>query len=331
MIFMKKLVLFFLLFPLICSAQGLSQEQTFNLNRHIVKVHAANQAGNHGVGSGVVIAKDHVVTNCHVIANANGIHVTKYGTSYPPQELIADWYHDICILSFKYLDLDPVQLGSSDDVDYATDVVAKSYGGNATRPVTSVGKVRDIFDLNGKKIIQSSTWFSLGASGGGLFDSEGRLLGITTFKTPGHGALYYSIPVEVVKDLLEKGQRVNVTTQAVAPFWDEPPEQLPFFMRIVKPLFDENWSELNKLSQEWLSKDNALEANYYLAKSFYHLNQKDEAKKLLMKVIDQKSKHSMAHQLLSKIYQDEGNQVESEYHANLFMELDSEIQEFNKN
>ena len=331
MIFMKKLALFLLLFPLICSAQGLSQEQTFNLNRHIVKVHAANQAGNHGVGSGVVIAKDHVVTNCHVIANANGIHVTKYGTSYPPQELIADWYHDICILSFKYLDLDPVQLGSSDDVDYATDVVAKSYGGNATRPVTSVGKVRDIFDLNGKKIIQSSTWFSLGASGGGLFDSEGRLLGITTFKTPGHGALYYSIPVEVVKDLLEKGERVNVTTQAAAPFWDEPPEQLPYFMRIVKPLFDENWSELNKLSQEWVSKDNALEANYYLAKSFYHLNQKDEAKKLLMKVIDQKSKHSMAHQLLSKIYQDEGNQVESEYHANLFMELDSEIQEFNKN
>ena len=331
MIFMKKLALFLLLFPLICSAQGLSQEQTFNLNRHIVKVHAANQAGNHGVGSGVVIAKDHVVTNCHVIANANGIHVTKYGTSYPPQELIADWYHDICILSFKYLDLDPVQLGSSDDVDYATDVVAKSYGGNATRPVTSVGKVRDIFDLNGKKIIQSSTWFSLGASGGGLFDNEGRLLGITTFKTPGHGALYYSIPVEVVKDLLEKGERVNVTTQAAAPFWDEPPEQLPYFMRIVKPLFDENWSELNKLSQEWVSKDNALEANYYLAKSFYHLNQKDEAKKLLTKVIDKKSKHSMAHQLLAKIYQDEGNQVESEYHANLFMELDSEIQEFNKN
>ena len=78
-------------------------------------------------------------------------------------------------------------------------------------------------------------------------------------------------------------------------------------------------------------KRKCVEANYYLAKSFYHLNQKDEAKKLLMKVINQKNKHSMAHQLLSKIYQDEGNQVESEYHANLFMELDSEIQEFNKN
>src|SRR5210317_1023799 len=169
MIFMKKLALFFLLFPLISSAQGLSQEQTFNLNRHIVKVHAANQAGNHGVGSGVVIAKDHVVTNCHVIANANGIHVTKYGTSYPPEELIADWEHDICILTFKYLNLEPVTLGSSSDVDYGTNVIAKSYGGNATRPVTSIGKVRDIFDLKGKKVIQLSTWFSLGASGGGLF------------------------------------------------------------------------------------------------------------------------------------------------------------------
>ena len=88
--------------------------------------------------------------------------------------------------------------------------------------MTSIGKVRDIFDLRAKKVIQSSTWFSLGASGGGLFDETGKLLGITTFKTPGRGALYYSIPIEVVKELMEKGERIEVTTQAQIPFWDEP-------------------------------------------------------------------------------------------------------------
>ena len=54
---MKKLALLLLWFPFVSSAEGLSQEVTFNLNRSIVKVHAVNQAGNNGVGSGVVIAK----------------------------------------------------------------------------------------------------------------------------------------------------------------------------------------------------------------------------------------------------------------------------------
>ena len=72
-----------------------------------------------------MVAKDHVVTNCHVIANSTGIHVTKYGTSYPPEKLIADWEHDICILSFQYLNLEAVTLGSSSDVDYGTNVIAK--------------------------------------------------------------------------------------------------------------------------------------------------------------------------------------------------------------
>ena len=328
---MRKLLLILFLIPTISNSAGLTQELTLQLNRSIVKVHSANQAGNHGVGSGVVVAKDHVVTNCHVIANSTGIHVTKYGTSYPPEKLIADWEHDICILIFKYLNLEPVTLGSSSGVCYGSKVIANSYGGNATRSVTSIGKVRDIFDLKGKKVIQSSTWFSLGASGGGLFDETGKLLGITTFKTPGRGALYYSIPIEVVKELMEKGEHIEVTTQAQIPFWDEPPTNLPYFMKIVKPLFDEDWNELKNISQEWIKETNAFEAKYYFARSLYHLNQVDEAKKELMEVLAKKENHSMAHQLLSKIYADEGNLVKSEYHSKVFMELDSEIQEFSKN
>ena len=77
-------------------------ELSFSINPSIVKVHTANKQGNHGVGSGVVVAKDHVVTNCHVIADAKGIHVTKYGASYPPYALLADWRHDLCILKFEY-------------------------------------------------------------------------------------------------------------------------------------------------------------------------------------------------------------------------------------
>ena len=129
---------------------------------------------------------------------------------------------------------------------------------------------------------------SLGASGGGLFDETGKLLGITTFKTPGRGALYYSIPVDVVKELMEKGERVEVTTQAQIPFWDEPPTNLPYFMKIVKPLFDEDWVELKNITQEWIQEKNAFEAKYYFARSLYHLNQVEEAKKNSLKCLPKK-------------------------------------------
>ena len=196
-------------------------------------------------------------------------------------------------------------MGSTDDVDYAKNVIAKSYGGNATRPVTSVGKVRDIFNYDGINIIQSSTWFSLGASGGGLFDEDGKLLGVTTFKTPGRGALYYSMPVEIVKDLLKNGERVKVTEQAKLPFWDEPPNKLPYFMKIVKPLFDEDWEELKKVSEKWIQDEDALEAKFYLAKSLYHLEENDKSKEYVLEILNKKKNHSLAHQLLAKIYKED--------------------------
>ena len=186
-------------------------ELSFSLNPSIVKVHTANKQGNHGVGSGVVVAKDHVVTNCHVIADAKGIHVTKYGVSYPPYALLADWKHDLCILKFEYLKLKPVNLGGNDKLQYETEVFGKNYGGNTVKPHTSVGAVKGIFDLNGYKIIQSSAWFSMGASGGGLFNDKGELIGITTFKTPGLGS-FYSVPVEVIKKLLADNNDISITT-----------------------------------------------------------------------------------------------------------------------
>jgi len=323
---MKYLLIALIIFPYSIYAD-ISKEIVFSLNKSIVKIHAVNESGNHGVGSGVVVSKDHVVTNCHVIANAKGVHVTKYGVSYSPEQLIADWHNDICILTFKYLELPPVELGSTKNMTRGDDVMAKSFGGNALRPVTATGKIREIFDYDGKNIIQSSTWFSLGASGGGLFDDKGAMIGVTTFKTPGRRALYFSVPIEVVKKLLDSGERITVTSQAMLPFWDEPPEKLPYFMRIVKPLFDENWEDLKAISQEWQNKEKKIEADFYIALSMYHLGNVDESKKMLENLLINIPEHALAHNLISKIYRQEGNNVKSAYHIKVSTELDSEIQE----
>mgnify|MGYP001349634306 FL=1 len=285
-------------------------ELSFSLNPSIVKVHTANKQGNHGVGSGVVVAKDHVVTNCHVIADAKGIHVTKYGVSYPPYALLADWKHDLCILKFEYLKLKPVNLGSNDKLQYETEVFGKNYGGNTVKPHTAVGAVKGIFDLNGYKIIQSSAWFSMGASGGGLFNDKGELIGITTFKTPGLGS-FYSVPVEVIKKLLADNNDISITTAAESPFWDAPEKKLPFFMQVVGPIKKENWVKLKQISIEWIAnKPDSYEADYHLGLADYRLGKIKEAKLSFSKVIEKNNKHLQAYLYLYEIAKSQGKELE---------------------
>ena len=300
-------------------------ELSFSLNPSIVKVHTANKQGNHGVGSGVVVAKDHVVTNCHVIADAKGIHVTKYGVSYPPYALLADWKHDLCILKFEYLKLKPVNLGSNDKLQYETEVFGKNYGGNTVKPHTAVGAVKGIFDLNGYKIIQSSAWFSMGASGGGLFNDNGELIGITTFKTPGLGS-FYSVPVEVIKKLLAGNNDISITTAAESPFWDAPEKKLPFFMQVVGPIKKENWVKLKKISIEWIAnKPDSYEADYHLGLADYRLGELKEAKISFGKVIERNNKHLQTYLHLYEIAKYEGENQEMDNYRKVVISLDGSL------
>ena len=90
--------------------QNLSARLAYQLKASVVKVHVATKSGGHGVGTGVVVGKDLVATNCHVLANSRGVKIAKFGDSFIPEAMKADWKHDICIMRFKYLDLTPVVL-----------------------------------------------------------------------------------------------------------------------------------------------------------------------------------------------------------------------------
>ncbi len=288
---MKKLILlplFLLALPVLALP---SNELLFKLNSSIVKVNVATKNGGHGVGSGVVVAKDHIVTNCHVVANAAGVHVTKYGQSFSPYALIADWANDLCILKFKFLELKPVMLGSNRDLDYEQEVFGKSYGGNTIKPHTVFGKVKGIHQLDKNKVIQSSAWFAMGASGGGLFNYNGDLIGITTFKSAGRSAFYYSMPVEIIKEMLATGKELSVTTQPELPFWDAPDEKQPFFMQVVGPLKQENWEKVQAISSEWrLTQPNSLEAHSHHALSLFKLGNIAQSEEEF-KVVVQKNAH----------------------------------------
>ena len=303
-----------------------SVEVMFNTNPSVVKVHVANDKGNHGVGSGVVVAKNYIVTNCHVIANSQGIHVTKYGISYSPDALIANWKSDLCILKFKFLELKPVPMKKTADVEYETDVFTKSYGGNSARPGSSFGTVKAKFDFDGHQIIQSSASFMLGASGGGIFNYQGELLGITTFKTPGRSAFYYSMPVEIIEEMLTKGEEISITTAPKRAFWDQPEEDQPYFMRVVSALNKKDWNKLKIISEDWVkSEPEADESNFHLGLANYHQENQEDAYKLFKKVVSQNKKHTLSYLYLYKIAKANNNQIEMlEYKKNV-EQLDSNI------
>ena len=70
-----------------------TDELLHKLDAQVVRVQVGLANGGYGVGSDVVVAKDQVVTNCHVVANAVSISVTSDGESYLASAIKPDWHH----------------------------------------------------------------------------------------------------------------------------------------------------------------------------------------------------------------------------------------------
>ncbi|MEY2865603.1 MAG: trypsin-like peptidase domain-containing protein [Candidatus Methylopumilus sp.] len=297
----RSLTFIFILFSQIVFATP-SDEVTFLVSPSVVKVHVIDAKGNHGVGSGIVVADSQVATNCHVIANAQGVQIGKLGEAFSPTSMKADWRHDLCILQFKFLDVKPIILGDTKKLTYEQSVFSKSFGGNAVKPIISFGQIKALYTLDNENIIQSSAGFAMGASGGGLFDDEGRLIGLTTFKSPGRYAYYYSIPVEWIKHLLRHGKDIQLTAQTELPFWDAPFEKRPYFMQAYDAAREAKWDRLKEIAALWLKNEpQSTEALFTDAIARFELKDYELAKKVLSDVVKKNPRHAQAQLYLLKL------------------------------
>jgi serine protease Do len=253
------------------------RELVYKLKASIVKVHVITQTGGHGVGTGVVVAKDTVATNCHVLANSNGISISKFGESISPVGMVADWPHDACLLKFQYLELAPVKLASADSLNYGDDVFTIGFPGGPPKPQTIAGKVRALYPYDGGTIVRSDAAFIMGSSGSPTFNQAGELVSLSTFKSPGKHAYFYSIPVEWVQALMQKDS-VSTPAPDGTPFWDLPPLERPYWMQVVQPYQSSDWKELEAISSVWFSQQpKSAEAAFYLASALHGQGQLDAA------------------------------------------------------
>ena len=283
----------FLVFVLFHGASNAepSSELVYQLKASVVKVHVATRSGGHGVGTGVVVGKDLVATNCHVLANAVGAKITKFGDSFTPDALKADWKHDVCILRFQFLDMKPVELGDSEALKYEQAIFSIGFPGGPPRPQTTQGKIKALYPLDDSQIVRTDASFVMGASGSPVFDSDGKLIAISTFKSPGHDAYFYNVPVKWIKALLDAPETESLKSD-ISPFWDAPEEQRPFFMRVVLPYQNNRWIDVKKISQEWTSiEPTSPEALFYAGVAEENLGDLNKANQYFQQVLTLHPQH----------------------------------------
>ena len=267
-------------------------ELSFRLKASVTKVHVTTKSGGHGVGTGVVVAKDLVATNCHVLANAQGAKITKFGESYTPEAMRADWKHDLCIMRFQYLDLKPVELGDSEHLKYEQPIFSIGFPGGPPKPQSTFGKIKALYPLDDSQVVRTDASFVMGASGSPVFDVDGKLIAISTFKSPGHGAYFYNMPVKWIKALLDAPETISLKTD-ISPFWDVPEKERPFFMRVVLPYQNDKWDELKVVTDEWMAKESANpEALFYAGVVEEHIGDMNKANQYFQQVLALHPQHS---------------------------------------
>jgi S1-C subfamily serine protease len=173
-----------------------------------------------GQGSGFVIDKQgHILTNYHVIADAQTVEVTLHNRSkYRATIVGTDRAHDLAIVQIKAPDLQPIVLGDSTNLQVGQKVYAigNPFGLAGTLTQGIVSSIRQVEEPNGPVIdeaIQTDAAINPGNSGGPLLNFHGEVIGINTIIASSVGqsaGIGFAIPINtakaVVNDLVTLGR-----------------------------------------------------------------------------------------------------------------------------
>lgn len=223
----------------------------------ILRIEAPRPGGGFAIGSAVTVGPELVITNCHVTRDARRIEVVRGGVRWPADTQLSDAARDLCLLHVPGLRSPAVELGRAAALAPGQPVVALGYTGGVGIQ-NSVGEVQQLHRHDGGLVIQSSNFFNSGASGGGLFDQEGRLVGVLTFRLRGGEQHYYAAPVEWVSQLVDRAARGGLRPVApleshTLPYWESAAP--PRFLQAQRLLTAARWPELERLATDWSADD----------------------------------------------------------------------------
>ena len=182
----------------------------------VVSITASAQSGKSS-GTGIVLSADgYLITNHHVIENAQVIAVqTSDDRQFQASIIGSDEASDLAVLKVDATDLQPAEFGDSGKLAVGDRVVAigDPLGAQLRGTMTSgiVSAINRDLEVNDRTmtLIQTDAALNNGNSGGPLINCYGQVIGINTMKlrsyysTTAEG-LGFAIPMAVAKPILEE-------------------------------------------------------------------------------------------------------------------------------
>jgi len=164
------------------------------------------------LGSGVIVSsKGYVLTNNHVIANANDIQVLLYDGRVAKAHLVgADPETDLAVLKINGSNLQPIQMANAKTLRVGDVVLAigNPLGLNQTVTMGIISTLgRQLVSGSPEDFIQTDAAINPGNSGGALVNTLGQLVGINTLligKAANAEGIGFAIPVDTATDVMRQ-------------------------------------------------------------------------------------------------------------------------------
>lgn len=254
-----------LILPL--QAHGLAPDQVFDRVKDaivVVKTHTAKGKVREQ-GSGVLLPSGLIATSCHVVVGGATYQVVQGEQTVAATLYAQDRDKDICLLAATGFAGKPAQLGAAAGLK----VGAAVYAVGAPKGLELSLSNGIVSQLRGgpPPMIQTTAAISPGSSGGGLFDDQGRLVGLTTLYLRDGQNLNFAMPVEWI-DQVVAGKKTTRSN----------PGQGPWVQRAVALEKAQKWEEMLAWCQQWTGKEPQSAAAWYsLGNAYGNLNRHQEA------------------------------------------------------
>lgn len=215
--YLKGLVLALLLVLALPAAFALNAKQVYKkVKDSIYTVYVLKDARTAKArGSAVAVSSDILATNCHVALQGGDIVVKDYDKKYRAKIIYQNLEHDLCLLKIQTnVLLKPVSMRSAKTAEIGEEVFAI---GNPRGSEKSLSR-GVLSNKNGKADgvwLETDAAINFGSSGGGLFDSNGNLIGITTKMS---GNFSFALPSDWIIKLLQEGINKNNNQNAAAKY-----------------------------------------------------------------------------------------------------------------
>lgn len=176
-----------------------------------------------GSGSGVIISADgYIVTNNHVVADADELTVTlNDNKEYSARIIGTDKTTDLALIKIDGKNLPAITIANSEDIKVGEWVLAVGNPFNLTNTVTAgivSAKGRSLYKNGVESFIQTDAAINPGNSGGALVNTRGELIGINAMlysQTGSFSGYGFAIPTSIMNKVVDDLKTYGTVQRAV--------------------------------------------------------------------------------------------------------------------